>query len=109
MEGNVQGGSCDVVTMHVKTEAVDENTSALVLGSQESPAPCGDTACRGGGGGLDQTAEVLGDTELHAATTTPVLLCECEELKVDGFTVIFIGLQNKMHNFHTGIIYKLLQ
>uniref|UniRef100_UPI0037E96959 uncharacterized protein n=1 Tax=Semicossyphus pulcher TaxID=241346 RepID=UPI0037E96959 len=76
MEGNLQGGSSDVAAMHVKTEVVDENTSALVLGSQESPAPCGGTACRGGGGGGgDQTAEELADTELHAATTTtPVLL-----------------------------------
>ncbi|XP_070837716.1 uncharacterized protein [Chaetodon trifascialis] len=75
MEGNLQGSSGDVAAMHVKTEAVDENTSALVLGSQESPAPCGDTACRGGGGGVDQTAEELADTELQAATTsTPVLL-----------------------------------
>ncbi|XP_038551609.1 uncharacterized protein LOC119885590 isoform X1 [Micropterus salmoides] len=74
MEGNLQGGSSDVAIMHVKTEAVDENTSALVLGSQESPAPCGDTACRGGGG-VDQTAEELADTQLQAATTTtPVLL-----------------------------------
>lgn len=74
MEGNLKGGCSDVATMHVKTEAVDGCTSALVLGSQESPAPCGDTACRGGGGGggVDQTAE-----ELQAATTsTPVLLCE---------------------------------
>ncbi|XP_059203164.1 uncharacterized protein LOC131982652 [Centropristis striata] len=71
MEGNLQGGCGDVATMHVKTEAVDENTSALVLGSRESPAPCGDTACRGGGGGggVEQTAEELADT-----TTTPVLL-----------------------------------
>ena len=80
MEGNLQGGSRDVATMHVKTE-VDESTSALVLGSQEPPAPCGDTACRGGGGGGggggDQTAEELADTELQAATNTPVLLCEC--------------------------------
>ncbi|XP_068574321.1 uncharacterized protein si:ch1073-357b18.4 [Cebidichthys violaceus] len=67
MEGNLQGGCSDVATMHVKTEAVDEKTSALVLGSRESPAPCGDTACRGGGG--DPTAEQLADT-----TTTPVLL-----------------------------------
>ncbi|KAM8725067.1 uncharacterized protein AB9X84_004516 [Acanthopagrus schlegelii] len=74
MEGNLQGGSRDVATMHVKTE-VDESTSALVLGSQEPPAPCGDTACRGGGGGGgDQTAEELADTELQAATNTPVLL-----------------------------------
>ena len=82
MEGNLQGGSRDVATMHVKTEVVDESTSALVLGSQEPPAPCGDTACRGGGaaggggGGGDQTAEELADTELQAATNTPVLLCE---------------------------------
>ncbi|XP_030591905.1 uncharacterized protein LOC115784717 [Archocentrus centrarchus] len=75
MEGNLQGGSNDAATLHVKTEAVDENASALVLGSQESPAPCGDTACRGGGGGVEQTAEELADTELQAATTTtPVLL-----------------------------------
>ncbi|XP_034750607.1 uncharacterized protein LOC117958381 [Etheostoma cragini] len=56
MEGNLQRGCGDVATMHVKTEAVDENPSALVLGSRESPAPCGGTACGGGGGG-DQTAE----------------------------------------------------
>ncbi|XP_031176559.1 uncharacterized protein LOC116065262 [Sander lucioperca] len=55
MEGNLQRGCSDVAMMHVKTEAVDENPSALVLGSRESPAPCGDTACGGGGG--DQTAE----------------------------------------------------
>ncbi|XP_070704541.1 uncharacterized protein [Pempheris klunzingeri] len=75
MEGDQREGSGgDVVAMHVKTEAVDENSSALVLGSQESPAPCGDTACRGGGG-VDHTAEELADTELQAATTTtPVLL-----------------------------------
>ncbi|XP_041825792.1 uncharacterized protein LOC121629924 [Melanotaenia boesemani] len=74
MEGNFEGGCNEVATMHVKTEA-DESPSALVLGSQESPAPCGDTACRGGGGGVGQTAEELADTELQAATTTtPVLL-----------------------------------
>nr|XP_046271233.1 uncharacterized protein LOC124073205 [Scatophagus argus] len=72
MEGNLQGGSSDVAVMHLKTEAVDENASALVLGSQESSAPCGDTACRegGGGGGGDQTAEEL----QTVTTTTPVLL-----------------------------------
>ena len=70
MEGNLQAGCGDVASMHVKTEAMDENTSALVLGSRESPAPCSDTACRGGGGG-EQTAEELTDN-----TTTPVLLCE---------------------------------
>ncbi|XP_008298716.1 mucin-19 [Stegastes partitus] len=80
MEGNVHGGGgggggSDVAAMHVKTEAVDENPSALVLGSQEPPAPCGDTACRGGGGGGEGTAEELADTELQAATTaTPVIL-----------------------------------
>ncbi|KAK2894066.1 hypothetical protein Q8A73_016550 [Channa argus] len=80
MDGNLHGGSSDAATMHVKTEVVEENTSALVLGSQESPAPCGDTACRGrgeggGGGGVDQTAEEPADTEPQAATTTtPVLL-----------------------------------
>ncbi|KAG7239464.1 hypothetical protein INR49_028935 [Caranx melampygus] len=69
MEGNLQGGGSDLATMHVKTEAVDENSSALVLGSQEPPA------CRGGGGGGDQAAGELADTELQAATTTtPVLL-----------------------------------
>lgn len=71
MEANLQ-----VATMHVKSEAADESASALALGSRDSPAPCGDTACRGGrgggGGGVDQTAE-----ELQAvATSTPVLLCE---------------------------------
>ncbi|KAM6914009.1 uncharacterized protein PEZ65_014492 [Lycodopsis pacificus] len=67
MEGNLQGGCSDVATMHVKAEAVDEKTSALVVGSRESPASCGDTACRGGG--VDPTAEQLADT-----TATPVLL-----------------------------------
>lgn len=68
MEENLQ-----VAAMHVKSEAADESASALALGSQDSPAPCGDTACRGGrGGGVDQSAE-----ELQPVTTsTPVLLCE---------------------------------
>lgn len=67
MEENLQ-----VAIKHVKSEAADESSSALVLGSQDSPAPCGDTACRGGGAG-DQTAE-----ELQTVTkSTPVLLCEC--------------------------------
>lgn len=68
MEENLQ-----VAIKHVKSEAADESSSALVLGSQDSPAPCGDTACGGGGGaGGDQTAE-----ELQTVTTsTPVLLCE---------------------------------
>ncbi|XP_074511439.1 uncharacterized protein LOC141780201 isoform X2 [Sebastes fasciatus] len=69
MEGDLHGDCSDVSTLHVKTEAVDENPSALVVGSREPPAPCGDTACRGGGGGVDQTAEELADN-----TTTPVLL-----------------------------------
>ncbi|XP_029998237.1 uncharacterized protein LOC115424955 [Sphaeramia orbicularis] len=76
MEAELQGSSSDLAMMHVKTEALDENPSALVLGSREPPAPCGLTACGGGGGGGggvgvgDQTAE-----ELQAATTnTPVLL-----------------------------------
>jgi len=87
MEGNLQGGGTDVAAMHVKTEAVDENPSALDLGSRESHAPCGDTAC--GGGGVGQTAEELADTELQAATTTtPVLLCErSDELIYDQVDV----------------------
>ncbi|KAM3598831.1 uncharacterized protein V6R79_023134 [Siganus canaliculatus] len=68
MEGNLQGARNDVATTHVKTEAVDENSSALVLGSREPPAPSRDTACSEGGGG-DQTAE-----ELQAATTGSLLL-----------------------------------
>lgn len=64
MEENLQ-----VAAMHVKSEAADEIASALALGSQDSPAPCGDTACRGGGG-VDQTAEQA------VTTSTPVLLCE---------------------------------
>lgn len=79
--GGEGGGGGDLAAMHVKTEAVDENTSALVLGSQESPA-CGRGG--GGGGGVDQTAEELADTELQAATTTPVLLCECSDELIDN-------------------------
>ncbi|CAN9505864.1 unnamed protein product [Ophioblennius macclurei] len=83
MEESLQRDVRDVTMVHVKTEAVDDNATALVLGSQEPPAPCGDTACRGGGeggrggggGGRTQTAEELSDTELQtASTTTPVLL-----------------------------------
>lgn len=89
MEGDLQGGSNHVAALHVKTEAVDENASALLLGRQESPAPCGDTACRGGGG--EQTAEELADTELQAATTTtPVLLCECSPEMIYGHSASFI-------------------
>ncbi|XP_029913481.1 uncharacterized protein LOC115363415 [Myripristis murdjan] len=74
MEDGVRGSSSDVGAMHVKIEAVDENASALVLGSQEASAPCGGTAC-GGGGGLGATTEELGDPEQQAATnTTPVML-----------------------------------
>uniref|UniRef100_A0A1A7WS19 Myb/SANT-like DNA-binding domain-containing protein n=1 Tax=Iconisemion striatum TaxID=60296 RepID=A0A1A7WS19_9TELE len=72
MEASLQGG--DVSAMHVKTEAAEESSSALLVGSQESPALCGDAACRGGGGGVQQTAEELTDTELQAATTTPPVL-----------------------------------
>lgn len=102
MEGNLHGGSSDVAVMHVKTEAADENTPALVLGSHESPAPCGDTACKGGGGGggVDQTAEELADTELQAATTTtPVLLCECTRVDYSAFNIwgsLFISVTFQM-------------
>ncbi|KAF3846693.1 hypothetical protein F7725_003771 [Dissostichus mawsoni] len=65
MEGHLQGGCRDIVILHVKTEAVDENTSALVLSSRGSPAPCGDSACRGG----EQTAEEPGEN-----TAAPGLL-----------------------------------
>ncbi|XP_074552598.1 uncharacterized protein LOC141809463 isoform X1 [Halichoeres trimaculatus] len=74
MEGNLPRGCSDVAAMHVRNEAVDENTSALVLGSQEPPAPCGDTACGGGGGGKEEAAEELADAELHAAATTSSVL-----------------------------------
>uniref|UniRef100_UPI003AAA49F9 uncharacterized protein n=1 Tax=Centroberyx gerrardi TaxID=166262 RepID=UPI003AAA49F9 len=75
MEGNLHGSTSDVATMHVKIEAVDENASALVLGSQGEPsAPCDDAACRGGGGGVHQTTEELGETEQQAAATTTSLL-----------------------------------
>uniref|UniRef100_A0A1A8MVD7 Myb/SANT-like DNA-binding domain-containing protein n=1 Tax=Nothobranchius pienaari TaxID=704102 RepID=A0A1A8MVD7_9TELE len=69
MEANLQGG--DISAMHVKTEAAEESSSAPLVGSQESPAPCGDGACRGGG--LQQTAEEL-TGELQAATTAPPVL-----------------------------------
>lgn len=73
MEGHLRGG--DVAAMHVKTEDVDENPSAPGAGSRESPASCGDAACRGGG--VEQTAEELAEAELQAAATpTPLLLCE---------------------------------
>lgn len=74
MEGRAQrggGGGGDVAVAHVKTEAADENTPALVVGSRESPAPCGGTAC--GGGAAAPPADEL----QTPATTTPVLLCEC--------------------------------
>ncbi|XP_071378811.1 uncharacterized protein [Centroberyx affinis] len=76
MEGNLHGSTSDVATMHVKIEAVDENASALVLGSQgESSAPCDDAARRGGGGGgVHQTTEELSETEQQAASTTTSLL-----------------------------------
>ncbi|KAG7504735.1 hypothetical protein JOB18_015338 [Solea senegalensis] len=65
MERNLQGS---LATMHVKTEAGDENTSAPELCSQEPPARRGGGG--GGGGVVDQTAEEL----QAAATSTPVLL-----------------------------------
>ncbi|XP_029014510.1 uncharacterized protein si:ch1073-357b18.4 [Betta splendens] len=72
MAGRAQRGSGDVAVAHVKTEAADESTPALVLGSHESPAPCRDTACGGGGA---PSAEEQADAELQAAATTaPVLL-----------------------------------
>ncbi|XP_036004591.1 uncharacterized protein si:ch1073-357b18.4 isoform X2 [Fundulus heteroclitus] len=85
MDANLHGGGADVSSMHVKTEAGDESSSALGLGSQEAPAPCGDAACRaaaaaggggggGGGGGVQQTAEELTDTELQANTSAPSVL-----------------------------------
>ncbi|XP_077396177.1 uncharacterized protein LOC144032293 [Festucalex cinctus] len=67
----LQRGSCDAGKVHVKREECDEKQSALVLGSQGSPAPCSDPACGGGRGGLDHAAEELrGLSALHAATTT---------------------------------------
>ncbi|XP_054891596.1 uncharacterized protein LOC129363501 [Poeciliopsis prolifica] len=74
MDANLHGGGA---AMHVKTEAGDESSSALGLGSRESPAPCGDAACRAGagaGGGAQQTAEELADAELQATTSAPSVL-----------------------------------
>ncbi|KAK5885282.1 hypothetical protein CesoFtcFv8_019009 [Champsocephalus esox] len=68
MEGHLQGGFGDIVILHVKTEAVDENTSALVLSSRGSPAPCGDSACRGG----EQTAEEPGENTAAPGLLYPV-------------------------------------
>ncbi|XP_037333111.2 uncharacterized protein si:ch1073-357b18.4 [Pungitius pungitius] len=66
MEGSPPaGGGSDVATTHVKTEAPDEKTPAPVLGSRESPAPCGDAACGGG----DPAAQQLAD-----AAAAPLLL-----------------------------------
>ncbi|XP_034047035.1 uncharacterized protein LOC117528504 [Thalassophryne amazonica] len=66
MEQNAHGGCNDAAAVHVKTEAADENASVLDLCSQDPPAPCG---------GEHQTAEEQqGDTQLHAASTAPVLL-----------------------------------
>ncbi|XP_054615619.1 uncharacterized protein LOC129171211 [Dunckerocampus dactyliophorus] len=65
---SLQAGSCDTATVHVKREEGEEKQSALVLGSQHSPAPCSDPVCRGG--------EELGDSsQLHTTNTaTPTLL-----------------------------------
>lgn len=73
MEGN--RGDCvgDVAAEHVKTEeAADESAPAPVAGSQDPAAPCGGTACGGGGGEDGQAAGEL----QAAASSTPVLLCE---------------------------------
>ena len=70
MEGNLQGGG--LATTHVKTEALDEHTSAPVPSSQEPPV-CGGAAGGGEGGGEDQTAEEL---QQAAASKASVLLCE---------------------------------
>ncbi|XP_062263760.1 uncharacterized protein si:ch1073-357b18.4 [Platichthys flesus] len=67
MEGNLQGGLSNT---HVKTEALDEHTSAPVPSSQEPPA-CGGAAGGGAGGGEDQTAEEL---QQAAASKASVLL-----------------------------------
>ncbi|XP_037647081.1 uncharacterized protein LOC119501069 isoform X3 [Sebastes umbrosus] len=98
MEGDLHGDCSDVSTLHVKTEAVDENPSALVVGSREPPAPCGDTACRGGGGGVDQTAEELADN-----TTTPVLLYPVSTDRFfttsgDGKTYLKIAPDKTLHS-----------
>ncbi|XP_077411676.1 uncharacterized protein LOC144042672 [Vanacampus margaritifer] len=67
----LQRGSCDAGKVHVKKEEGDEKQSAMVLGSQGSPAPCSDPACGGGRGGLDHaTEELRGPSALHVATTT---------------------------------------
>ncbi|XP_019732940.1 uncharacterized protein LOC109520264 [Hippocampus comes] len=66
-----QRTSCDAATVHVKREEGDVKQSALVLGSQGSPAPCSDPAYGGGRGGLVDAAEELrAPSTLHAASTT---------------------------------------
>lgn len=92
MEANAPGDDCDVRTLQVKTEVVDENPSAPAWGSPEPPAPYGDSACRGGAAaaGSDEAAEVLEDAELQtAAATASVLLCE---FSVGRFLSRFYGL-----------------
>lgn len=98
MDANLHGGGADVATMHVKTEAGDESSSALGLGSQETPAPCGDAACRaGGGGGAQQTAEELTDTELQANTSVPpVLLCEHSDESIHGDIDLSVGTKSQI-------------
>ena len=71
MDQNTQSGSSDAAMMHVKIETVDENATAFVLGSQESSAPCEESAAAYTGG---EACTSLADTQ--AATTSTILLCE---------------------------------
>ncbi|KAK1877594.1 Zinc finger and SCAN domain containing protein 29 [Dissostichus eleginoides] len=87
MEGHLQGGCRDIVILHVKTEAVDENTSALVLSSRGSPAPCGDSACRGG----EQTAEEPGENTAAPGLLYPVSTDRFFTTSGDGKTYLKIA------------------
>ncbi|XP_033999992.1 uncharacterized protein LOC117493509 isoform X3 [Trematomus bernacchii] len=87
MEGHLQGGCGDIVILHVKTEAVDENTSALVLSSRGSPAPCGDSACRGG----EQTAEEPGENTAAPGLLYPVSTDRFFTTSGDGKTYLKIA------------------
>lgn len=87
-----QRSSCDAATVRVKREEGDEKQSALVLGSQGSPAPCSDPAYGGGRGGLDDAAvELRAPSALHAApaATSDVHPCECSP-KIFCFIVLFV-------------------
>ncbi|XP_010783796.1 uncharacterized protein [Notothenia coriiceps] len=87
MEGHLQGDCGDIVILHVKTEAVDENTSALVLSSRGSPAPCGDSACRGG----EQTAEEPGENTAAPGLLYPVSTDRFFTTSGDGKTYLKIA------------------